>query len=359
MADKNKVRAGAAPKKAEKPASEKSAKDTKKKASAPKAEAPKKEAKPKAAKAEKPKKEAPVTPPPADETPDVLTLDADVAATVEADKEAAKAAKKSKITDKSELEARQAERKAEREKAKQEREAKKAEEAEAKKAEREREKAEKKAKREEEKRKEREAREAKKNDPMAKVEARRQRAGGVYLMACEFCGSEDVNANRSPYVAEVTEFNEDGTPKPVYTDTLKDYRCRACNKYTRTVSSTARPIPTDAKVKTVRFETTRSNYHRAKGHATDVALELAGVDESSVNTDAVADVTSRLSLDGDHNTGEIAKLFALAQKAATGDEKAREVLMQGITLKFDFPKPEPVVEAKAEVSSEAPAKAEA
>lgn len=354
MAEKNKVRVSAG-KKAEKPASEKSAKDTKKKAATP----AKAEKKPAAPKAEKPKKEAPAKAAPADETPDVLTLDADVAATVEADKEAAAKAKKSKITDKSELEARQAERKAEREKAKADKEAKAAADKEAKKAEREAEKERKRLQREEDKRKQREQRELHRNDPMAKIEARRARAGGVYLMACEFCGSEDVNANRSPYVAEVTEFNEDGTAKPVYTATLKDYRCRACNKYTRTESATARPIPTDAKVKTVRFETTRSNYHRAKGHATDVALELAGVDEASVNTDAVADLTASLSLDGDHNTGEIAKLFALAQKAATGDEKAREVLMQGITLKFDFPKPEPVVEAKAEVSSEAPAKAEA
>lgn len=151
--------------------------------------------------------------------------------------------------------------------------------------------------------------EARKNDPMTKIEARRMRAinkGGAYLMACDYCGSEDVNANRSAYMANVNGEEVQ----------LKDYRCASCHKYTRTIADTGMPIDQDATVKVLHYVTTRKNYHRAKGHAMDMATQLAGVEG--------------------YNGDQIDALDQLIQRAKAGDEAARKVLSEGVVIKIAF-----------------------
>lgn len=245
---------------------------------------------------------------------------------------------------------------------------KKAEESAAAKAQREKEAAEKKAAAEK-KKADAEARKAelekKKADPMYRIEARRQKAGGNYLMECSHCGSPDVNANRSPYLAKIIPA---GMTDQAQIDKLpeilcKDYRCAECKLYTKTYGETynghiaGSPLELNEgdRVKVIRFQPVRAkgNVHRAKGYGVRKALELAGIAQADAQGERLVsdvDLTDSKAVDKfltEHpeNQDEMVGLYWLLSVAVAGDnpelrQKARDVLNKGVTLQFNMPKVE-------------------
>ena len=171
---------------------------------------------------------------------------------------------------------------------------------------------------------------AAKLDPNYAINQRRAKAKFAFLQACVHCGSADVNANRSPYKSEV-----DG--KEV---TVRDFHCHECHKYTKADATTGVAFAADATLKNLGYVTTRSNYHRQKGHVTTKAVELAGAVEAVKDAPGAEDFFGFVPTILSHFPGleaQLAHLGGLLSLALSeGDEgkKAKAVLKDNLVLTF-------------------------